>query len=94
MTVDMGITFDLCHALETKQTDNLLDKYGSRVCNVHMANKAHKPFTEPKPELTTFLAKLHGYGYDGPITLELVHDTPMDEIAKSKVLFDKLLKKF
>ena len=24
----MGITFDLCHALETKETDNLLDKYG------------------------------------------------------------------
>jgi sugar phosphate isomerase/epimerase len=42
---DMGITFDFCHALETKQTNNLLEKYGSRVCNVHMANKAHKPFT-------------------------------------------------
>ena len=36
---DMGITFDLCHALETKETDNLLEKYGGRVCNVHMANK-------------------------------------------------------
>jgi len=91
---DMGITFDLCHALETKQTDNLLGKYGKRVCNVHMANKAHKPFIEPKAELLSFLTKLHGYGYDGPITLELAHDTPMEEIAKSKALFDRLLSEF
>jgi sugar phosphate isomerase/epimerase len=91
---EMGITFDLCHALETKQTDSLLKKYGPRVCNVHMANKAHKPFTEPKQELMRFLVCLHGYGYEGPITLELMHDTPMEEIAKSKALFDKLLKEF
>ena len=91
---NMGITFDLCHALESKETDNLLEKYGKRVCNVHMANKSHEPFTEPKPELTNFLSKLHGYSYDGPITLELDHKTTVEEIAKSKVLFDKLLKEF
>ena len=90
----MGITFDLCHSLETKQTDSLLDKYGPRVCNVHMANKAHKPFAEPKPELISFLAKLSDYGYDGPITLELAHDTPLEEIAKSKALFHRLLSSF
>jgi sugar phosphate isomerase/epimerase len=59
-----------------------------------MANKSHVPFTEAKPELTAFLSKLHGYGYYGPITLELVHDTPIEEIAKSKALFDNLLKEF
>jgi sugar phosphate isomerase/epimerase len=91
---EMGITFDLCHALETKQTDNLLEKYGRRVCNVHMANKAHKPFTEETPELTSFLEKLHSYNYNGPITLELVHDTSMEEIAKTKALFEKMLRKF
>jgi sugar phosphate isomerase/epimerase len=90
----MGVTFDLCHALETKQTDNLIEKYGRRVCNVHMADKAHKPFTEPKKELTTFLGKLHDFGYDGPITLELVHTSSLQEIAKSKELFDKLLIEF
>ncbi|MGA3291450.1 MAG: sugar phosphate isomerase/epimerase family protein [Candidatus Bathyarchaeia archaeon] len=90
----MGITFDLCHALESKETDSLLEKYGRRICNVHMANKSHEPFTEPKPELIAFLASLHGYGYDGPITLELDHKTPIEEIAKSKALFDKLLKGF
>ena len=26
----IGITFDFCHALETRQVDNLLDKYGDR----------------------------------------------------------------
>jgi sugar phosphate isomerase/epimerase len=91
---DMGITFDLCHALETKETDNLLEKYGGRVCNVHMANKSHVPFTEPKPELISFLTRLRSYGYDGPITLELNHKTPMEEIAKSKALFDRLLNEF
>ncbi len=90
----MGITFDLCHALETKQIDCLLDKYGRRICNVHMADKAHKPFIEPKKELTAFLGKLHDFGYAGPITLELVHTSSMEEIAKSKELFDKLLREF
>lgn len=88
---EMGITFDLCHALESKQTDSLLDKYGSQVCNVHMANKSHVPFTEAKPELTAFLSKLKSYSYGGPITLELSHNSTIEEIAKSKALFEKLL---
>jgi len=90
----MGITIDFCHALETKTTDELLERFGRRVCNVHIANKAHKPLTEPKSELTGFLSKLHDYGYTGPITLELAHQTSMEEIAKSKALFDKLLRQF
>jgi sugar phosphate isomerase/epimerase len=89
---EMGITFDLCHALETKEIGNLLEKYSKRICNVHMANKSHVPFTQPKPELTSFLTKLQSYSYDGPITLELDHKTSMQEIAKSKALFEKLLK--
>jgi sugar phosphate isomerase/epimerase len=91
---NMGITFDFCHALETKQTANLIEKYGKRVCNVHMANKAHKPFTQESPELTSFLTKLHEYDYEGPITLELEHKTPIEDIVKTKVLFEKLLKEF
>ncbi len=91
---EMGITFDLCHALETKVVDELLDKYGGRICNVHMADKSHQPFIEPKPELVHFLSALHGYGYRGPITLELKHDTPLGDIAKTKALFDKLLKEY
>ena len=91
---EMGFTFDLCHALETKEVDNLLEAYGRRVCNVHMANKAHQPFTRETPELTAFLMKLHGFGYEGPITLELHHKTPTEEIAKCKLLFEKLLKNY
>ncbi len=88
---DMGITLDFCHALETKQTNSLLEKFGRRVCNVHMADKSHKPFTKQTPELTHFLRSLHGYGYRGPITLELWHGTSIGEIAESKALFDELL---
>jgi sugar phosphate isomerase/epimerase len=91
---EMGITFDLCHALETKETDNLLDKYCKRVRNVHMANKAHKPFTKETPELSRFIKKLHNCGYEGPITLELEHKTAMEDIAKSKDFFEKLLQKY
>jgi sugar phosphate isomerase/epimerase len=91
---EMGITFDLCHALETKEVDNLLEAYGRRVCNVHMANKAHQPFMQETPELRAFLTKLHGYGYEGPITLELEHKTQIEEIAKTKILFEKILNKY
>ena len=91
---EMGVTFDLCHALETKEVDNLLEAYGRRVCNVHMANKAHQPFTKETPELSAVLTKLDSFGYQGPITLELEHKTSLKEIAKSKTLFEKLLKKF
>ena len=90
----MGITFDLCHALESKEVDNLLAAYGRRVCNVHMANKGHKPFTEKTTELTRFLSELHGYDYDGPITLELERKTPIGDIVKTGALFEKLLKEF
>jgi sugar phosphate isomerase/epimerase len=89
---EMGMTFDLCHALETKVLDGLLDKYAAKVCNVHMANKSHKPFMEKKPELIHFLSALHDCGYNGPITLELKHGTAIEDIAKTKAFFDSLLK--
>jgi sugar phosphate isomerase/epimerase len=91
---DMGITIDFCHALETKQTANLLEKYGKRICNVHMSNKSHKPFTQENQELTSFLTQLHEYGYDGPITLELKQKTPLEEIVKSKTIIEKILREF
>jgi len=91
---EMGITFDLCHALETRVVDELLEVYGRRVCNVHMANKFHRPFTKENPELTHFLTELHGYGYNGPITLELDHKTSTEDIAKTKAFFGKELKRY
>ncbi len=91
---EMGITFDLCHALETNVMGELLDAYGKRVCNVHMANKSHQPFLKETPELTNFLTQLSDYGYDGPITLELNHKTSVETIAKTRAFFDGLLKKY
>jgi sugar phosphate isomerase/epimerase len=90
----MGITLDVCHALETKELKNLVEKYGERICNVHMANKAHKPFTTETPELLWLLARLHDFGYAGPITLELDHKTSMTEIAQTKTFFEGLLARF
>lgn len=91
---EMGFTFDLCHALETKQMDSLLEKYGRRVCNVHMANKSHKPFLHETTELTRFLKVLHDFGYEGSITLEVSHTTSSAEIARCKAFFDSLLSRF
>jgi sugar phosphate isomerase/epimerase len=91
---EMGITFDLCHALETKVMDSLLEQFASRVCNVHMANKNHKPFTHETPELKKFLDILNDNNYKGPITLELAHNTSMEEITKSKAFFEKALEKY
>jgi sugar phosphate isomerase/epimerase len=91
---EMGVTFDLCHALETNVVDELLDQYGKQVCNVHMANKSHEPFLEAKPELTHFLSALREYDYCGPITLELKHGTSMKDIAKSKAFFNRVLKEY
>jgi sugar phosphate isomerase/epimerase len=91
---EMGITFDLCHALETKVMDNLLEHFGRRICNVHMANRSHRPFIKETPELSKFLNGLHGEGYNGPITLELAHDTTIEQIAQTKAFFDTLLKKY
>jgi sugar phosphate isomerase/epimerase len=87
---DMGFTLDFCHALETKETTNLLEKYHKRLCNIHMANKAHEPFTQENPELATFLSKLREYSYTGPLTLELSHKTSTQEILKTKALFEKI----
>ena len=90
----MGITFDLCHALETHQMDRLLTHFDRRICNVHMADKSHKPFTKETPELSRFLTGLHDMDYDGAITLELAHKTTKEEIAKTRAFFERILKNY
>lgn len=88
---EMGFTLDFCHALETKEAENLLEKYHENLWNIHMANKSHKPFIEETSELKWLIAKLKEYGYDGPVTLELHHSSTKQEIQKTKLLFDKIL---
>jgi sugar phosphate isomerase/epimerase len=88
----MGFTLDFCHAEATGQTSALLEKYHERLCNVHMSNRAHKPFETATPSLTAFMAKLREYGYDGPITLELSRKCTTAEILKTKTLLEEVLK--
>lgn len=88
---EMGFVLDFCHALETNEAANLLEKYHGRLCNIHMANKSHKAFIQETPELTWLISELKEYGYKGPVTLELNHKTSREDIAKTKVLFERLL---
>jgi sugar phosphate isomerase/epimerase len=87
----MGITLDFCHAEATGQTLSLLEKYHERLCNVHISNRAHKPFREENPNLKTFLTKLHEYGYSGPLTMELSRKCTREEILQTKAVIEKVL---
>ncbi len=88
---DMGVTIDFCHAEATGQTFQLLEKYKDMLCDVHISNRAHKPFMEETPNLVAFLAKLSEYGYRGPLTLELNQKCTAKEILKNKAILEKIL---
>ncbi len=88
---DMGVTIDFCHAEATGQTFQLLEKYKDRLCDVHMSNRAHKPFMEETPNLVAFLTKLREYQYSGPLTLELNQKCTPEEIQRTKAVLEKLL---
>jgi sugar phosphate isomerase/epimerase len=88
---EMGFALDFCHGEATGQTFPLLEKYHSRLCNIHMSNRAHKPFEEPTPHLLALMEKLHEYRYDGPVTLELSKKCTMEEILKTKQVIEKVI---
>ncbi len=87
----MGITLDFCHAEATGQTTNLLEKYGKRLLNVHLSNRAHKPFDTETPNLKNFITKLQEHGYRGPVTLELNHKCTIEQIQQTKTIIQKNL---
>ena len=87
----MGVTLDFCHATAAGTTQSLLEKYHTRLCNVHMSNRAHKPFTEETSNLKDFIAKLQQYKYRGPVTLELNRKCTTQEILKTKAVVEKVL---
>jgi sugar phosphate isomerase/epimerase len=87
----MGFTLDFCHATATGTTESLLEKYHTRLCNVHMSNRAHKPFTQEASNLKDFIAKLKQYKYQGPITLELNQKCTTREILQTKTVVEKVL---
>ena len=80
----MGLTLDFCHAEASGQTSNLLEKYGNRLLNVHLSNRAHKPFDVETPRLKSFLARLVDIGYDGPLTMELSSKSTIEEISRTR----------
>ena len=87
----MGITLDFCHAEATGQTSSLLEKYNEKLCNVHLSNRAHKPFNMETPTLNTFLTKLQECDYTGPLTIELNKRCSIEEILKTKIILQKIL---
>ena len=87
----MGVTLDFCHATAAGTTQSLLEKYHKRLCNVHLSNRAHKPFIEETPNLKDFIAKLQQYKYRGPVTLELNRKCTIQEILKTKAVVEKVL---
>ena len=87
----MGVTLDFCHAEATGVTISLLEKYNKRLCNVHMSNRAHKPFNTETPSLNDFLTRLQEYEYNGPLTMELNPRCTIEEILQTKKILEKIL---
>jgi sugar phosphate isomerase/epimerase len=87
----MGVTLDFCHAEATGVTISLLEKYHKRLCNVHLSNRAHKPFDMETPNLNYFLTKLWENGYSGPLTMELNQKCTTEEILKTKAILERIL---
>jgi sugar phosphate isomerase/epimerase len=93
-TVDdgtMGITLDFCHAEATGQTISLLEKYNKRLCNVHLSNRAHRPFDVETPTLSTFTTELQKCDYGGPLTIELNSRYGIEDILKTKMILQRIL---
>ena len=89
----MGVTLDFCHAEATGVTLSLLEKYVKRLCNVHISNRAHRPFDMETPRLNYFLTKLRENGYNGPLTMELNQRCTTEEILKTKAILERILNK-
>lgn len=87
----MGVTLDFCHAEASGQTVSLLEKYSRRLLNVHVSNRAHKPFVEETSSLNAFIAKLQQCGYRGPLTLELNSKCTMEQVLQTKMIIQKSL---
>ncbi len=87
----IGFTLDFCHATASGTTFSLLEKYHERLCNIHMSNRAHKPFSATTPQLEAFVSKLKDYRYDGPVTLELNRKCTPAEFVQTKAVVEKAL---
>jgi len=91
---EIGFTLDFCHAEATGQTAALLEKYNGRLLNIHLSNRAHKPFDSPTPRLCSLIEKLCEYGFAGPVTLELSRKCTMPQILMTKHVVEGVLNEF
>jgi len=87
----IGFTLDFCHAEATGQTNSLLEKYHNRLCNVHLSNRAHKPFDSQDPRLNYLIEKLREYNYGGPLTLELSRKYTNQQILRTRAVLEEQL---
>jgi sugar phosphate isomerase/epimerase len=87
----MGFTLDFCHGEATGQTFSLLEKYHGRLCNVHMSNRAHRPFSSETPRLNALMKRLSDYEYVGPVTLELSRKCTTEQILETKSVLERIL---
>jgi len=87
----MGITIDTSHAFATGVIDSLIDKFHTKLSNIHLSRRRHGYFTEQEPSLVEFLKKVNSYHYNGPLTIELSRRCSTQEIMKTKTVIEKIL---
>jgi sugar phosphate isomerase/epimerase len=91
---NMGITIDTSHAFATGVTDSLIEKFHTKLSNIHLSRRRHGYFTEQEPSLVEFLKKVTSYHYTGPITIELSRRCSTQEIIKTKTVIEKIIESF
>ncbi|MEJ2271753.1 MAG: sugar phosphate isomerase/epimerase [Candidatus Bathyarchaeota archaeon] len=87
----IGLTLDFCHGETTGQTMKILEKYQSRISNIHISNKNHGVLEPTTPNLRKFLMKLQDFGYSGPLTIELNSSCNPDQILKTKSTLENII---
>jgi sugar phosphate isomerase/epimerase len=87
----MGFTLDFCHGEATGQTFALLKRFHNRLLNVHLGDRAHKPFTSPSPRLLALVDALREYRYAGAVTLELSQKCRVEDIQGTKSVVEGVI---
>ena len=88
---DLGFTLDFCHSTASGTTLSLLENYHSRLCNIHMSNRSHKPFIKETAGLKMLIERLGQFGYKGLITLELSRKCAISEISQTKAVVESVM---
>jgi len=87
----MGFTLDFWHATATGVCESLLEEFHERLLNVHLSNRAHKPFLNAEPGLLQLISDLKRFGCDAPMTLELNRKCTFEEISTTKKIVESAM---